>query len=811
MRLVAALLLFSLLSVLLAAQGPATDGDLFVAVGAAPGGAVAAPDVMRERLVQVDRDLLMAARVNAGRPSTGAGLFRLNLFEDVVLGALIDDTGPTSAGYWLAGRISGSSPGEWTLVVNGDVIVGTVRTMGVLYKISAVDEGIAAIRQPDPSNLFAGSAVPGRRAPRPLPHPADPAPRPPRPAVSGIMTGVPGGVEDGARIDVLAIYTPTATALYGGEAQIRAELDLAIVEANQAYASSGVVQRLNLAFATEVDYVPDDNGFVNLRRLQDPNDGYLDEVHPLRDRYAADIVTLEPGGTHIQGGAFSRMVDPSTDFAQFAFSSHGISGFAFAHEFGHLQGLAHDRYQAAKETGVDLREHKPTPYSFGYVNQAALEPGAPRGKKWYTIMAYLTQLRDAGVGAAGGRARMRFSNPDQTYGGDPLGVPGDEPSSSVRGPADARRSLNETRAFVANFRVAPCLMEGDRVHLQANNGQFFSAVNNGGSALRVDQDVPGQSETFTLVDRNGGCLETGDQVSFHTSDEFYLRYVLSPLPYTVAADWWIASNISNFTIHRRYGEGAIRNGDFVTFTGTWAFGHYMRAENGGGGRVLLNSDVDGPWETFRIIKEAASFNNDPPMAVGALPDLTLHANGATKVSVSGAFRDPDGDRLTYGATSSSPGVASVSVSGSVVTVTPVAAGTATVTVTARDPAGASATQSIAVTVQAAGGFNGFTDDPIVPGVTPVRAVHFTELRTRIDSLRNEAGLAPFRWTDPELRAGVTPVRLAHLLELREALAAAYAAAGRAAPRWTDAAPAAGTTPIRAAHLTELRAAVVALE
>ena len=33
----------------------------------------------------------------------------------------------------------------------------------------------------------------------------------------------------------------------------------------------------------------------------------------------------------------------------------------------------------------------------------------------------------------------------------------------------------------------------------------------------------------------------------------------------------------------------------------------------------------------------------------------------------------------------------------------------------------------------------FSDDPIVPGLTPVRAVHFTELRTRIDALRSAAG------------------------------------------------------------------------
>ena len=55
--------------------------------------------------------------------------------------------------------------------------------------------------------------------------------------------------------------------------------------------------------------------------------------------------------------------------------------------------------------------------------------------------------------------------------------------------------------------------------------------------------------------------------------------------------------------------------------------------------------------------------------------------------MSGAFRDPDGDALTYGATSSAPAVAAVTATGSVVTVTPVTEGTATVTVTATDVGG----------------------------------------------------------------------------------------------------------------------------
>ena len=148
--------------------------------------------------------------------------------------------------------------------------------------------------------------------------------------------------------------------------------------------------------------------------------------------------------------------------------------------------------------------------------------------------------------------------------------------------------------------------------------------------------------------------------------------------------------------------------------------------------------------------------------------------------------------------------------GVLVTLTAVGEGAATIRVTATDPGGLSAAQSFTVTVSTTV-LGSFTDDPLPPGVTPVKAVHFTELRRRIDALRRAGGLQAFPWTDPVLRTGVTRVKLAHLLELREALAAAYAAAGRSAPGWTDAAPAAGTTPIRAAHLMELRDAVLALE
>ena len=279
-------------------------------------------------------------------------------------------------------------------------------------------------------------------------------------------------------------------------------------------------------------------------------------------------------------------------------------------------GLRHDRYEQSFP-GVDaLRELRSDP-AYGYVNQRAFGAGAPESSRWHTIMAYEKQCTDNGIRCY---KLLRFSNPRQRYGGDPLGVPPQPGESGVDGPADAVAVLNATGPAVALWR-----------------------------------DRPGA--------------------------------------------------------------------------------------------------------------------NRAPVTVGTLPDRTVEMGATLDVDVSQAFSDPDGDTLSYGASSSSPAVAALGVSGSLVTVTPVSEGTAAVTVTATDPGGLRATQSFAVTVTARASAP-FTDESIRPGVTPVRAVHFTELRTRIDALRRREGLTAFAWTDRVLTAGVTPVKLVHLTELRSALAAA---------------------------------------
>jgi hypothetical protein len=112
--------------------------------------------------------------------------------------------------------------------------------------------------------------------------------------------------------------------------------------------------------------------------------------------------------------------------------------------------------------------------------------------------------------------------------------------------------------------------------------------------------------------------------------------------------------------------------------------------------------------------------------------------------------------------------------------------------------------------QVFGVYGPYVDDPLQPGVTPVRARHIVELRQRIDDLRVRYGLGAYGWIDLTLTAGVTPAKAVHLTELRAALNAVYLAAGRGVPAYTHAAITGGATVITAADIAELRAAILAV-
>ena len=92
--------------------------------------------------------------------------------------------------------------------------------------------------------------------------------------------------------------------------------------------------------------------------------------------------------------------------------------------------------------------------------------------------------------------------------------------------------------------------------------------------------------------------------------------------------------------------------------------------------------------------------NNAPTTVGTIPEQTLKLGGdAVTIALGSYFSDPDGDTLTYTATSGDTTKVTVSVSGADLTITPVAGGTVTVIVQATDPDGAFAKQDITVAVE----------------------------------------------------------------------------------------------------------------
>ncbi|MCB0175225.1 MAG: hypothetical protein H6631_18780 [Anaerolineaceae bacterium] len=377
------------------------------------------PGVIRSRSVEINFELLGGPDVSdLAQPAAGSKV-TLNLFEDERFVAVLDkiERNPSGSYSWI-GHVENSEYSHVVFVIKQSVLIGTISTVDQSFNIgyhggAQIISELDLTDLPDDNNDLLYPASPANNS---LSQP------------SALASNA--WVDDGSTIDIMVVYTTNARNGAGGTDKINGEIESAVSFTNAALARSGSSPRLRLVHTAEVNYAETGNKNIDLARLVNPNDGYMDQVHALRNRYSADVVSILiqywEGGIAAHG---NRYVTTRDDDYAFNLSSRAPESryFTFAHEFGHLMGANHDWY-------VDDRP-EPYPYSHGYVDLVG---------KVITLMAYYDRCKDNNTTCI----KIPFySNPALKYNGRPIGSIGPKP-------ADNHRSINNTALTVANYRFS---------------------------------------------------------------------------------------------------------------------------------------------------------------------------------------------------------------------------------------------------------------------------------------------------------------------------------------------------------------------
>jgi hypothetical protein len=279
--------------------------------------------------------------------------------------------------------------------------------------------------------------------------------------------------------DVMIVYTDVARQAAGGANAMNAECQLALEVANGAYVNSEIDARLRLVYRGEVSY--DENGALedHLFRVAGTTDGYMDEVHTIRDSYGADVVSLFVDDADGWCGLAYCLPNTAARAFNVVRWDCAVGDFSFAHEVGHNQGCAHDVDNAG--TGCNAY-----PYSYGW-------------RFWgddllrhRTIMAY-----------APGTRIQYFSNPDVEFEGAPTGVPIGDPDE-----AHNAHTINLRRSIVENHRLTRLDIWVDFAHTGAEDGSFnlpYDSVAEGVANIVVGV---GASEQPSLWINAGSTVET---------------------------------------------------------------------------------------------------------------------------------------------------------------------------------------------------------------------------------------------------------------------------------------------------------------
>ena len=377
-------------------------GAAALALASAPAVEVAARgffgQLPAEPVAWTDFESLSAARCAVAGGS--AAELSLRRARGLPLTAVLERTRSTPRGYSLSGFLAGAPDSAVTLVASGGLVYGTAWTPKGSYLV----RGAGGPRLGEPPIAGCGGRDPG--------------------ADEALDGSTAGG--DVPVVDLAVFYLPSARLWAGGHRAALAMVDHGVAWVNDALVRSEVALRVELVAAVELlAHWAREEIRIAYYDIDDPNDGWWDEIPAIRESYAADVVGLaypfDEGG---HGSSWNR--GP----AEWAIGSAS----RLARALGSAMGA----------------------YGLGGVFEAA------DGRRYCTIMCE----RPWWPWAPYDVRLPRFSNPRQSFRGHPLGDRD----------ADAARILNEAAGEYAalrrsadrcGYRLAPAL-----VQVPAAGGEF---------------------------------------------------------------------------------------------------------------------------------------------------------------------------------------------------------------------------------------------------------------------------------------------------------------------------------------------------